>query len=77
MILRISYEGGQMRSAPTISSVVGQTKRRISKQVGASVWQRSFHDHVIRGREDYLKIAKYIEQNPFIWELDCFYVGNK
>jgi hypothetical protein len=37
------------------------------------IWQRSFHDHIIRGDEDYLKIWNYIDTNPLKWELDCFY----
>jgi hypothetical protein len=37
------------------------------------VWQRSFHDHVIRDRRDYEKIAKYINENPLKWQHDCFY----
>ena len=37
------------------------------------IWQKSFHDHIIRGDEDYLKIWNYIDTNPLKWELDCFY----
>lgn len=37
------------------------------------IWQRSFHDHIIRGDDDYLKIWNYIDTNPLKWELDCFY----
>lgn len=28
------------------------------------IWQRSFHDHVIRDGKDYNEIADYIETNP-------------
>ena len=38
-----------------------------------SVWQRGYHDHVIRNREDYEMIAKYIYENPLRWELDKLY----
>ena len=37
------------------------------------IWQRSFHDHIIRSDEDYLRIAEYICNNPGKWEEDCFY----
>ena len=38
------------------------------------VWQKSFHDHIIRDEQDYLKIANYIETNPAKWSEDCFYI---
>ena len=37
------------------------------------VWQRGFHDHVIRNQADYDMIAKYISENPVRWELDKLY----
>ncbi len=33
-------------------------------------WQKSFHDHVIRGEKDYNAIKYYIEQNPAKWAED-------
>ena len=60
--------------APTISTVVQQLKGTITKQIGCSIWQKLFHDHVIRGRNDYLEIWNYIEGNLSKWEEDCFYV---
>ena len=40
------------------------------------IWQRSFHDHVIRNQKSYEKIWTYIENNPVKWEEDCFYCEN-
>ena len=37
------------------------------------VFQRSFYDHVIRNREDYEEIVRYIHENPMRWEFDRFY----
>lgn len=37
------------------------------------MWQRSFHDHIIRGEKDYIEICKYIENNPAKWLEDKFY----
>ena len=37
------------------------------------VWQRSFHDHVIRNQKRYERIWQYIDNNPQKWEEDCFY----
>jgi REP element-mobilizing transposase RayT len=36
-------------------------------------WQSRYHDHIVRNRNEMNRIAEYIEQNPLIWELDCFY----
>lgn len=67
-------ENGRAMLAPTISKVVQQMKGYVSKKIGTSIWQKLFHDHVIRGKQDYLKIWEYIDNNPKQWELDCFYV---
>ena len=65
---------GRAMLAPTISKVVQQMKGYITTQLGVSVWQKLFHDHVVRGEKDYLEIWNYIEGNPSKWEEDCFYV---
>jgi len=39
----------------------------------ANLFQRSFHDHVIRSEKEYQKIWKYIDENPIKWTMDCFY----
>ena len=37
------------------------------------LFQTSFYEHVIRGREDYDEIAEYIVNNPKQWEMDKLY----
>ena len=39
----------------------------------AVIWQRGFHDHIIRDWRDYEKIAKYIYENPIRWQYDRFF----
>ena len=64
-----------------IPNVVGKFKAGVTRNVGNAfmhsakqqIWQRSFHDHIIRDEKDYQKIWKYIDENPLKWELDCFY----
>ena len=74
MILFLVYDSGRIISSPTpVSTVVGQMKRYVSKKIGKSIWQRSFHDHIIRDGKDYEKISKYIFENPKNWIYDCFY----
>ncbi|MFI3325044.1 MAG: transposase [Clostridia bacterium] len=38
------------------------------------VWQKSFHDHIIRNEQEYQKIWEYIDTNPLKWELDCYHI---
>ena len=45
----------------------------VSKETGMPIWQRSFHDHIIRDRRDYEEISQYIQKNPSTWRNDCFY----
>ena len=62
-----------------MSKAVGYIKMNASKAIrqqygDVSVWQRGYHDHVIRNREDYEMIARYIHENPIRWKVDKFYV---
>ncbi len=66
-------ETGRPMVAPTISTVVQQIKGYVTKQIGIPIWQKLFHDHVIRNEQDYREIWEYIENNPAKWEEDCFF----
>ena len=72
-------ENGMSRTpSPTnaiIPHVISTFKRFCNKEIGKKIFQRSFHDHIIRNSDDYDKISKYIYENPLIWEKDCFYEG--
>ena len=74
MILALG-NGGKM---PDVPLIIGQFKRGVTKEIHSFapqmlVWQRSFHDHIIRNRAGYEKIWMYIENNPAKWEEDCFF----
>ena len=63
---------------PTLSDMVCSFKSITTRKChlikhDIKIWQRSFHDHIIRGEEDYLKIWQYIDTNPQKWEEDCFF----
>ena len=57
----------------TISSFVSTFKRFCNKEYEKNIWQRSYHDHIIRGEADYQKIWEYIDTNVLKWKKDCFY----
>ena len=74
LLLQINaLESGRAMHAPTISTVVQQLKGAVTKQIGHSVWQKLFYDHIVRGDKDYAMIWEYIENNPAKWMDDCFY----
>ena len=65
LILQIkSCIDGRMISAPTVSTIIGSMKRWVSRQVGKSIWQKSFYEHVIRNQQDYDAAWEYIQNNP-------------
>ena len=62
----------------SLTTVLGLYKSYVTKQIhqidsAISVWQTSFHDHVIRNQAAYEKIWLYIDSNPLLWQKDCFY----
>ena len=67
-------KSGRILSAPTISTVIGQMKRWASRHSGTPLWQKSFHEHVIRNEEDYRQIWQYIDTNPAKWAEDRYYM---
>ena len=56
-----------------IPKFVSLFKRYCNLEYGKNLFQRSFHDHIIRDESDYLKIWNYIDTNPAKWKEDCFY----
>ena len=61
------------RTGETISQKIRSWKTLISKEIGKSIWQRSFYDHVIRDEKDYLVKWKYIDDNPIKWASDEYF----
>lgn len=75
ILLRICADDfGRPVVAPTVSTVMQQLKGAVTKKLGWNIWQKSFHDHIVRNEKEYLKIWEYIDNNPMNWEEDCFFV---
>ena len=80
MILHISsadiLHGPMWSSAPTnasVPSLIKTWKTLITKELGHSIWQRSYYDHVIRDERDYLMRVQYISENPAKWFYDDYF----
>ncbi|QOR34761.1 transposase [Clostridium sp. 'deep sea'] len=41
-----------------------------------TIWQKSFHDHIILNEKQYQKIWNYIDTNQQKWLLDCYNPSN-
>ena len=57
----------------SVSRVVKQFKGSVSKSAGMGIWQRSFHDRVIRSEREHQLIWQYIDENPAMWNSDEYY----
>ena len=89
LLLRIKDHGPSRTPAPTnagdgpsgtltpanetLPMLISTFKRFTSRKCGAPLWQRSYHEHVIRGEDDYRRIREYIETNPAKWAEDRYY----
>jgi len=77
LLVCMTNDDGTPRAAyPTkqlIPKIINALKGLSSKKAGFSLWQRSYHDHIIRNENEYNRIAEYIDNNPMLWENDCFY----
>lgn len=62
------------RTNETIPAFVSTLKRFTNKKCGQKIWQRSFHDHIIRNEKDYLRIWEYVDTNAAKWQSDCYYI---
>jgi putative transposase len=68
--------------AKSLSSIIGSFKSAVSRKINlernlqsAPVWQRNYHEHVIRNDADLAEKRTYIENNPLQWELDEYYAN--
>ena len=68
--------GSSQAPNPTNAAVplfVSLFKRKCNRICGENIWQRSYHDHIVRDEADYQRIWEYIDTNPAKWREDCFY----
>ena len=72
LLIEICPQTGDRGRSP-LQIIIRNMKAYVTKQLGFSPWQKSFHDHIIRNDDDYNKIADYIDNNPSLWKSDCFY----
>ena len=85
-IVFIHHQGDDQQTPGTgcksksISALVAGFKSIVTKQINIiretpmmPVWQRNYHDHIIRSERSLTKLREYIRNNPQSWEKDRFY----
>lgn len=59
----------------TLGAIVRGFKSAVTKQIGFPIWQRNYHEHIIRNTNAFTKISNYIRNNPAQWHTDMFNKG--
>ena len=67
----------------SIGAMMAGFKSDVTKRInetrdtsGAPVWQRNYHEHIIRNDADYNRIAEYVAYNPQRWAEDTLHPDN-
>ncbi len=58
------------RSDMLIPKVIQNFKAAVSRELEVRIWQKSYHDEIVRNKEMLERIRKYIKDNPKNWNSD-------
>ena len=77
-ILILNGEAAGASPRPTLTDIVCTYKSLTTRECKKNgfrekLFQTSFYEHIIRSREDYEEIVKYIYENPIRWYYDELY----
>jgi len=60
----------------TTNEYIRGVKTKNWKRFNKRIWQRNYWEHIIRDENEYLRITKYIKNNPIKWNSDKLNGGN-
>jgi len=70
--------------AGSLSTITRSFKAAVTRRInayrdtpGMQVWQRNYHEHIIRNDADYTRIAEYVAYNPQRWVEDTLHPDKK
>ena len=75
-LVHVEENGTSRTPSPTnkpLPMLVSTIKRFSNRRCGIELWQRSYHEHIIRNEQDYREIWNYIDGNPAKWAEDWYY----
>ena len=58
----------------SLSHVLNYFKGYVTRRTQGHMWQKSFHDHIVRDENDFMNIWRYIDNNPGKWSEDQYYI---
>ena len=77
-----NFDSSLRSPSNTIGAIIRGYKSAVTKQMNmlglgnykqsSTVWQRSFHEHIIRDEKSYQNISNYIVSNPEKWDTDKY-----
>ena len=56
-----------VKTSPSLQRIIHGLKTLTTKEIGRSIWQTSFYEHIIRNRSDIQRVSEYIDANPSRW----------
>jgi REP element-mobilizing transposase RayT len=65
----VFLDRGRFRPPP-VPAVIGAFKARASRRAGYALWQRGYHDCIVRSEEELAALREYVETNPRRWAVD-------
>lgn len=84
MVIVLGCNGVKERETalPSISTIIGLFKSGVTRKIREKhpemkLWQKSFFDTIIRNRDAYKEIVKYIYENPQTWDFEKYHIINK
>ncbi len=64
----------------SLGAIIGSFKSALTREAnrqninnGQPIWQRNYHEHILRDEEDLFLHRKYIQENPLKWALDDYH----
>ncbi len=69
----LSKRHGLTEIVRALKAFSAQRINKLRDTPGAPVWQRSFHDHIIRDERELNMIRSYIWDNPTMWTGDQYF----
>ena len=60
---------GAFKSITTVEYIRG-IKNNNWQAIDKRLWQRNYHEHIIRNAQSYIHISNYITNNPAHWDKD-------
>jgi REP element-mobilizing transposase RayT len=80
--LRVAAEGEGPAGPPpsSIGAIIGQFKSAVTRRSAPShaahdytIWQRNYHEHIVRSDKALQHLREYVANNPAQWELDSLH----